>query len=142
VLPHLAGQYRAGPDLEEPSEDPADFRRALVVDNQLPILDAVAVGRDPAHPHAFPATGGDLVADALSRHLALELSEREQDVQRQPAHRRGRVEALRDGDESHAVPVEHLDQLGDPAPLEWTPLIGLGARRGVFDGEQEAASFS
>jgi hypothetical protein len=59
------------------------------------------------------AAGGDLVADALGRHLALELGEAEQDVQRQPPHRRGRVERLRDRDEGHAVPVEHLDQLGE-----------------------------
>ena len=61
----------------------------------------------------FLPAGGDLVADALGRHLAFELGEREQDVQRQPAHGRGRVEALRDRDEGHAVPIEHLDQLGE-----------------------------
>jgi hypothetical protein len=86
---------------------------ALVVDHQLPVLDPVAVGRDAAHPHALLAAGGDLVADALGGDLALELGEGQQDVQRQPAHRRGRVERLRDRDEGHAVAVEHLDQLGE-----------------------------
>jgi hypothetical protein len=109
----LPRQFRARADLEEAGEDPADMLGALVVDHQLPVLDAVAVGRHPAHPHALLAAGGDLVADALGRHLALELGEREQDVQRQPPHGRGGVERLRDRDEGHAVPVEHLDQLGE-----------------------------
>ena len=61
----------------------------------------------------FVRRGGDLVADALGRHLALELGEAEQDVQRQPAHGGGGVERLRDRDEGDAVPVEHLDQLGE-----------------------------
>ena len=109
----LARQFRARPDLEEAGEDPAHMLGGFVVDHQLPVLDAVAVGRHPAHPHALLPAGGDLVADALGRHLALELGEGQQDVQRQPPHRRGRVERLRDRDEGHAVPVEHLDQLGE-----------------------------
>ena len=87
--------------------------RRVLVDHQLPVLDAVAVGRHPAHPHALLAAGGDLVADALGRHLPLELGERQQDVQRQPPHRRGRVERLRHRDEGDLVAVEHLDQLGE-----------------------------
>ncbi len=71
----LARQFRAGPDLEEAGEDPADMRGGFLVDHQLAVLDAVAVGRHPAHPHALLPAGGDLVADALGRHLALELGE-------------------------------------------------------------------
>ena len=64
-----------------------------------------------AHPHAAGPGGGELVPDSLADHLALELRERQQDVQRQPAHRGRGVERLGDGDEGHRVAVEHLDQL-------------------------------
>ena len=59
------------------------------------------------------AGGRELVADALADHLALELGEGEQDVERQPPHRGGGVERLGDADEGDAVAVEHLDQLGE-----------------------------
>ena len=39
--------------------------------------------------------------------------EAEQDIQRQPPHRRGGVERLRDRDKGDLVAVEHLDQLGE-----------------------------
>ena len=39
-------------------------------------------------------------------------AKREQDVQRQPAHRCCGVEGLRDRDEGHVIAVEHLDQFG------------------------------
>jgi hypothetical protein len=55
----------------------------------------------------------NLVPDALGGDLALELGEREQDVQRQPSHGRGRVELLGDRDERDIVLVEELDQLGE-----------------------------
>ena len=97
----------------KPGEDPADMGRALVVDEQFPVLDAVAVGRHAAHPHALLTAGGDLVADALSCDLSLELGEAEQDVQRQPPHRRGRVERLCDRNEGHVIAVEHFDQFGE-----------------------------
>ena len=71
----LSRQFRAGPDLEEAGENPAQMRGGFVIDHQLPVLDAVAVGRHPAHPHALLSAGGDLVADALGRDLALELGE-------------------------------------------------------------------
>ena len=88
------------------------MRCGFFVDHQFPIPDAIAVGRHPAHPHALPARGSDLVADALGCDLALELGEGQQDVQRQPTHRRGGIERLGDGDEGHAVSVKDLDQLG------------------------------
>ena len=49
-------------------------------------LDVVAERHEAAHPHALLAGGGELVADTLADDLPLELSEREQDVQRQPSH--------------------------------------------------------
>ena len=54
----------------------------------------------------------ELVPDALADHLALELGEAEQDVERQPPHRGRGVELLGDADEGHVVALEHLDQLG------------------------------
>src|SRR5438067_11106089 len=66
------------------------------VDDQTLLVRNVADRRDPAHPHSLAFRGGDLVADALSGDLALELRERQQHVQRQAAHRAGRVELLRD----------------------------------------------
>ena len=114
---------RASPTSRASSvQDPISRKRAKIqrtcsarslVDDQFPVLDAVAVGRHAAHPHALLAAGGNLVADALGRHLALELGEREQDVQRQPDHGRGRIEGLRDRDEGHTVAVEHFHQLGE-----------------------------
>ena len=40
-------------------------------------------------------------------------AKREQDVEREPPHRGGGVEALGHRDEGDALPVEHLDQLGE-----------------------------
>jgi hypothetical protein len=65
------------------------------------------------HPQAPSTRGGDLVADALARHLALELREGEQHVEREPAHRRGGVELLGHRDEGDAVRVEGLDDPGE-----------------------------
>lgn len=73
----LAGPQRAGANLDEAGEYPAHMCRGGFVNQQLPALDALAVRRHPAHPHALPPTGGALVADALGSHLALELRERE-----------------------------------------------------------------
>ena len=66
--------------------------------------------------------GGDLVADALARDLALELGEGQQDVQGQPPHGRRGVEGLGDRDERHAVFIEKLDELGE---------IGEGAGQAI-----------
>ena len=84
----------AEPEPQEAGEDQPDQLGFLLVHHQLAVDDVVAERRDAAHPHPLPARGGELVADALADHLALELGEREQDVQRQPAHRRRRVERL------------------------------------------------
>ena len=55
----------------------------------------------------------DLVADALGGHLALELREAQQHVQRQPAHAGRGVERLGHRDEGGACGVQPLDQLGE-----------------------------
>jgi hypothetical protein len=86
---------------------------AGLVHHQLAVPHHVAERHRPAHPHAAGAGGGDLVAHPLADHLALELREAEQDVQRQPPHAGGGVERLRHRDKRDVVGVEHLDQLGE-----------------------------
>ena len=55
----------------------------------------------------------------------------------------GGVAIIRVGGASEVEAKDRKDRVddADPAPLEWTPLIGFRAKRGLFDGEQEAASF-
>ena len=76
------------------------------------------------------AAGGELVADAFAGEFPLELREREQDVQRQPAHRRRGAERLRHRDEGDAVPLEHVDQLGKVGERAGQP-VDLVADDGV-----------
>ena len=106
-LQHL--RRGTGPGIE--AEDRQDVLGLGGLDHQLAVLDHVAEWHRAAHPHPLPAGGRELVADPLADHLALELGEAEQDVQRQPAHGRGGVEGLRDRDERHAVAVEDFHQL-------------------------------
>src|SRR5882762_6207496 len=80
-------------------------------DDQLMVSAPVTEGRHPTHPHAFLLRGGDLVADALSGDLALELGEGEQNVQGQATHRGRRVELLRHRHEGAAFRIEDLDNL-------------------------------
>ena len=61
----------------------------------------------------FLREAANLVADALADDLALELREGQQDIERQPSHRRRRVERLGDGTKVTFWRVEHLDQLGE-----------------------------
>ena len=89
-------QCRRRAELNEPLEDHPDDRGLGLVNDQLAVLDVVAERRAAAHPHALASGGGELVADALADHLALELGEGQQDVERQPAHRGGGVEGLGD----------------------------------------------
>jgi hypothetical protein len=49
--------------------------RLAVDDDELAVLRLITERRHAAHPHAFLLRGGDLVADALAGHLALELRE-------------------------------------------------------------------
>jgi hypothetical protein len=56
------------------------------VDDKFAFLDVVAERGLPAHPHTLPFRRGDLVADSLSRDLALELGEGEQYVEREATH--------------------------------------------------------
>jgi hypothetical protein len=59
------------------------------------------------------ARGRDLVAHPLADNLSFILREAEQDVQRQPAHAGGGVEALGHRNKRNFVLVEGLHQLGE-----------------------------
>ena len=82
-------------------------------DDERPPLRFKAERDVPTHPEALALRGRDLVPDALSGHLALELSEGQQHVEREPPHRGGRVELLRDGLERRIVRVQGVDDLGE-----------------------------
>jgi hypothetical protein len=43
-------------------------------DPELALVYLITERRRPTHPHALPLGGGDLLADALAGHLALELA--------------------------------------------------------------------
>ena len=105
-----------------PAEDVTDGVGLGPVHHELAILDSLAEWRKTAHPHALLLRCCDLVANPLARDFALELGEREQHVERQPAHRRGRVELLRDGNERHALGVEGVDDLGEIAERACQPV--------------------
>ena len=62
-------------------EELAHHRRLVLADLQRASVGIVAEGHQPAHPEAAPLGGGDLVADALGGHLALELREAQEHVQ-------------------------------------------------------------
>ena len=105
------GHQRA--EFQVQGEDLADLFGFGFDHDQLRVHDIVAQERHPARPLALPPGGGDLVAGPFRDHLAFELGEREQHVQDQPAHRRGRVELLGDRHERHLVPLEHLHHPGE-----------------------------
>ena len=69
----------------------------------------VAKRHSAPHPHALGLGGRNLVADALARHLALELGEGQQHVQCQAAHAGRGVEGLGDADEADPAAIEDLD---------------------------------
>ena len=109
-------------DFRKSGEDAPNGCGVLLLNDQLAVFDLVAQWRVAPHPQALAFAGGDLVADAFARDLALELGEGQQDVEHQPAHRRGGVELLGHRHERHLVPFEHLHQLGK---------VGQAARQAV-----------
>ncbi len=82
------------------------------VDRQPAFADFVAKRGRSAHPHATGLGCGNLVADPLTGHLALELGERQQDVERQPSHAASCVEGLGNADERCAPAIENVDDTG------------------------------
>jgi luciferase family oxidoreductase group 1 len=84
----------------------------IMLPNHAPPMVAGAFGTlATLHGDQIDLGLGRAPSDSLRRDLPLELREAHEDVQRQPAHRRDRVEGLRDRHEGHAIPVEDLDQL-------------------------------
>lgn len=65
-----------------------------------------------ASTHLQPLALGccNLVPNPFGCHLALELRERQQDVEREPAHAGPRIEALRNGHERRFGRIEPVDQ--------------------------------
>ena len=104
-----ASQCCSRADLNKSGEDIADDLGLCGHDDQLAVFHVIAEGQVAAHEDAFLAAGRDLVTDALSGHLTLELGEGQKDIQRQPSHGGRRVERLGDGHEGHTVAVEYLD---------------------------------
>jgi hypothetical protein len=109
--PEAGHRLDARPGLGEDLEHAADAWGLLLVHDQLARHDVVAERHLAPHPHAAGAGGCEFVADSLANDLPLELRKAEQNVERQPSHAGGRVEALRHGHEGHAMRVHHLDQL-------------------------------
>ena len=83
------------------------------IDDQFALDDVVPEWWHTTHPHAFGLARGNLVADTLARDFALELRERQQDVECEPPHGGGGIELLGDGNERHPVAIEHVDQFGE-----------------------------
>src|SRR5215211_3403463 len=67
-------------------EDRADGVRLLGHEDDLLVDAAIAERKRPTDPNALALGGGDLVTHPLADHLALELGEREQHIEREPAH--------------------------------------------------------
>ena len=109
--------------LEVHGVDPPHDRRLLRHDADDPVLGVgIPQHRSPVPERGLPddeeplAHGrADLVPDAFTRHLALELGEGEEHVQRQPTHRGRGVELLRDRDEGDVVLVEGLHEPSEVA---------------------------
>src|SRR5208337_4140950 len=94
-------------------KDETDGPGLLRDDDGLLAGTSIAERGRPPGPDAFALEGRNLVAHALSNHLALELCEREQHIERQPPHAARGVERLRDRDERHGMRVKEFDQLGE-----------------------------
>ena len=106
-----------GPEFLVEREDTSDPDRFFGIDDQLGAcagsIDIVAKDRDTTGPFPFSALGSDFVADPLADDLSLELGKGQQDIQRQPAHRVGRVELLGYRDEGNTVFIERFHDPGE-----------------------------
>src|SRR5262249_18576339 len=79
---------------EIPTKDRADPLGLLFDDGELAILEFISQRHHSADPKPLALGSRHLVANALGGDFPLELREREQHVQGEPAHRGGRVELL------------------------------------------------
>src|SRR5712692_5765968 len=85
-----------------------DLRRLAVINNEASSLrgNIVTQWRSSANPLAFPPGRCQFVARPLADNLSLKLRKRQQDIQRQPAQRRRRVELLGDRNKAYTPLVE------------------------------------
>jgi hypothetical protein len=83
-------QFANRAELEVSAKDHPDRFGFRLVDDEFSVLDVIAERGPAAHPQPFLLRGGDLVADAFARDLALELGKGQQHVERQPPHGGGR----------------------------------------------------
>ena len=111
-FPHHRHQSLA---IEIELEDGPHSLRLGRVDDALarPRIDVEAQQRHAAHPLPLTPRRRDLVPRPFADDLTLELRKRQQHVQDQPAHRRRRIELLRDRHESDAALLEALHHLGE-----------------------------
>src|SRR5580704_10866545 len=93
-------------------EDPAHSLGLGWGDDECALVRVIAKWHVAAHPHALFLRRGDLVADAFTGDLALELGERQQNVEREPPHRARRIELLGHRDERHSLSIEEFDEPG------------------------------
>jgi hypothetical protein len=86
-------------------------------------------------PLSFPPRGRHVSSGALADQFPLELRERQQDVQRQPAQRRAGVELLRGCDETYLVLLEDAQHPGEvqqrsaepvATTTAWSSLVNAG----------------
>src|SRR5271166_864442 len=94
-------------------KDETDRVGLLGDDDGLLAETSIAERDRAADPDPFALGGRNLIAHALSNHLALELREREQHIERQPPHAARGVERLCDRDERHGMRVKEFGQLGE-----------------------------
>src|SRR5262249_22274176 len=103
ALAKLEHQPVDAAEREIPSKDHTHPLGLLCHYGELAILEFVSQRHHSADPQPLALGGRHLVANALGGDLPLELREREQHVQGEPAHRGGRVELLGHRNERHPV---------------------------------------
>lgn len=106
-----------GPEFLVERKDTSDPDRFFGIDHQLGActgsIHIVAKDWDTTGPFPFPSLRSDLVSDPLANDLSLKLGKGQQDIQRQPAHRVGRVELLGYRDEGNTIFIEGFHDPGE-----------------------------
>src|SRR5262249_945095 len=94
ALAKLEHQPVDAAEREIPTKDHTHPLGLLLDDGELAILEFVPQRHHAADPESLALGSRHLVANALRSDLSLELCERQQHVESEPAHRRRRVELL------------------------------------------------
>src|SRR6266436_7510751 len=82
-------------EFQKEVKDRPDGRGLGFIDGEGAVLSVVANGYPASHPHSFLLGRRDLIADPLTRDLALELRKGQKDIEGQAPHRRRGIELLR-----------------------------------------------